>query len=870
MKKAWTSVIIGTIASTVHGSTIDDCHGYSASHVKRSYNGLVADLTLLGSPCNVYGNDIKNLKLQVDYQGDSRLHVKIYDADRQVYQIPESVLPSPSNDGGDPSQAALKFSYTTSPFSFAVTRSDSGEVLFNTSGTQLVFESQYVRLRTQLPQNPNLYGLGEHTDSFRLQTTGYTRTMWNAESPYVPRKFNLYGSHPMYLDHRASGHSHGVFLRNSDGMNIVIDQTQSGAQYLEYNTIGGVLDFYFLAGPSPTEVSKQYAEVVGLPAMVPYWSFGFMQCKYGYWDVNELAEVVGNYSTAGIPLDVLWSDIDYMDLRQDFTTDPDRFPIPKMRELVHTLHDRGQKFVMMVDPGIHRKGDYGPFARGSDKDVFLKAADGSYYRGVQWAGEVVWPDWLNPNTQDWWTDEFLRFFDPNTGLDIDGVWNDMNEFSNFCGDINCNPGQQAIDTNTPPPPSHQPRPNTGRPIPGFPGDFQPTSSSRVRARRDAESRGTMKGLPGRNLFTPPYRINNHIGDLSDGTVYTNITNYDGSVQYDTHNLNGFMMAAHSRVSMLARRPGKRPFVLTRSTFAGAGSKVAHWFGDNYSAWDDYRFSISQMLAFAAVHQMPMVGSDVCGFNGNAQENMCARWALLGAFQPFYRNHADISAPNQEFYLWASVTEAAKKAIAARYRLLDYIYTAMYRSSTTGTPLVNPMFFTYPNDANTFGIQTQYFFGDSILVSPVIDDDAQSVTIYLPNEIFYDFWTFKPVRGNGQEVTLNNVAYTDLPAYIRGGSIIPMRSDGANSTTALRQHDFNVVVAPGLDGKASGSLMLDDGESIDGQASHINFSWDGKQFKATGQFGYQTDLKIQTVTILGDESVTKKGPWGLNRGFSFNS
>lgn len=69
MKKAWTSIAIGTIVSTVQGSTVDDCLGYSASHVRRSYNGLAADLTLIGSPCNVYGNDIKNLKLQVDYQG---------------------------------------------------------------------------------------------------------------------------------------------------------------------------------------------------------------------------------------------------------------------------------------------------------------------------------------------------------------------------------------------------------------------------------------------------------------------------------------------------------------------------------------------------------------------------------------------------------------------------------------------------------------------------------------------------------------------------------------------------------------------------------------------------------------------------------
>lgn len=69
MKKAWASIVIGAIVSTVHGSTIGDCLGYSASHVKQSSNGLVADLTLIGSPCNIYGNDIKNLKLQVEYQG---------------------------------------------------------------------------------------------------------------------------------------------------------------------------------------------------------------------------------------------------------------------------------------------------------------------------------------------------------------------------------------------------------------------------------------------------------------------------------------------------------------------------------------------------------------------------------------------------------------------------------------------------------------------------------------------------------------------------------------------------------------------------------------------------------------------------------
>jgi len=85
-------------------------------------------------------------------------------------------------------------------------------------------------------------------------------------------------------------------------MDIKIDN--SDGQYLEYNALGGVIDLYFLAGPSPKDVSVQYSEVAGKPVMQPYWGLGFHQCKYGYRDVFMVAEVVANYSAAGIPLEV--------------------------------------------------------------------------------------------------------------------------------------------------------------------------------------------------------------------------------------------------------------------------------------------------------------------------------------------------------------------------------------------------------------------------------------------------------------------------------------------------------------------------------------------------------------------------------------
>lgn len=85
-------------------------------------------------------------------------------------------------------------------------------------------------------------------------------------------------------------------------MDIRIDN--SDGQFLEYNALGGVLDFYFIAGPSPRDVAVQYAEIAGKPVMQPYWGFGYHQCRYGYRDVYAVAEVVANYSAAGIPLEV--------------------------------------------------------------------------------------------------------------------------------------------------------------------------------------------------------------------------------------------------------------------------------------------------------------------------------------------------------------------------------------------------------------------------------------------------------------------------------------------------------------------------------------------------------------------------------------
>jgi alpha-glucosidase len=176
---------------------------------------------------------------------------------------------------------------------------------------------------------------------------------------------------------------------------------------------------------------------------------------------------------------------------------------------------------------------------------------------------------------------------------------------------------------------------------------------------------------------------------------------------------------------------------------------------------------------------------------------------------------------------------------------------MWRQTQDGTPLLLPLFYLYPEDPKTYGIELQYFYGPGLLISPVTQEDSTSVSAYFPKGVYYDYFTHEVVEGKGEYITINNVDITSIPLHYRGGVVFPQRVESAMTTTALRKNDFELIVAIDEHGRADGELYLDDGISlVQKTITHKIFSFSRGVFSVSGKHDLDDGLRIKRIVFLG--------------------
>ncbi|OAA65904.1 alpha glucosidase alpha [Niveomyces insectorum RCEF 264] len=317
--------------------------------------------------------------------------------------------------------------------------------------------------------------------------------------------------------------------------------------------------------------------------------------------------------------------------------------------------------------------------------------------------------------------------------------------------------------------------------------------------------------------------------------------YGGWEHRDVHNLNGMTFHNASQLALVSRKPGelRRPFVLTRSFFAGSQRLGAVWTGDNQASWDHLAVAVPMLLS-QGIAGFPFAGADVGGFFGNPDKELQTRWYQAGAFYPFYRGHAHIDSRRREPYLVGEpYTGIITAALRLRYSLLPAYYTAFHQAHVDGTPIIRPLFYTHPDAEGGFAIDDQFFVGSTgLLVKPVVAPGQTTADIFIPDdEVYYDYFDYTVVPTLPQKVTTVPAPLDTVPLLLRGGHIFPRRDRPRRSSALMRFDDYTLVVSvPKTGGHAEGSLYADDGDSFDfataGQYIHKKFVLDGNTIAAS--------------------------------------
>jgi alpha-glucosidase len=282
-----------------------------------------------------------------------------------------------------------------------------------------------------------------------------------------------------------------------------------------------------------------------------------------------------------------------------------------------------------------------------------------------------------------------------------------------------------------------------------------------------------------------------------------------------HNAYGALMAQATADALERLRPRLRPFVLTRAAAAGTQRYAATWTGDNRSTWTHLRLALSMCLGLG-VSCYPFCGADVGGFAGRCEPELYGRWIQLGVFTPFFRTHyaGSLTPGRQEPWSYGPEIEAvARAAVELRQLLAPYTYTAFWRHTQTGLPVMRPLVLAWPEDPRAAVCEDAFLWGDDILVAPVLRKGARRRRVYLPAGDWYDFWSGARIAG-GRTLAVD-APLARVPLFVRAGRALPLAGG-------------ELRVFPG---EGVSWLYEDDGETVGGPASVTRLEVSGKRVTA---------------------------------------
>lgn len=580
------------------------------------------------------------------------------------------------------------------------------------------FSESSLQLTRPLASEERVFGLGERTGS--MNKRGQAFPIWNIDphKGHNPKTEMMYTSIPFYLGlSNAEGNTYGVLIDHTGRTEMDIGKTDRTSVHMTIE--GDSLVVYFLVGPKPWDVLRQYTELTGHMPLPPRWAIGHHQSRWSYASEQQVEQVASQMRARNHPCDGIWLDIDYMDGYRNFTWKHEAFPQPE--RMARDLHQQNLHLVTIIDPGTKIDEHYFVYQQGMEQDYFCRLENGEIFAGNVWPGASVFPDFSRSEVRAWWGDLYKILLDQG----VDAFWNDMNE----------------------------------------------PALTDMMVLKDPALADTLRSDEQTNL-SPATKSNTMADDVLHLGDRDQPTGPDGgpTLHKFFHNAYGMEMARATYEGLLRLRPGQRPFVLTRSGTAGVQRYAAIWTGDNTSQWTHIPMAITMCLNIG-ISGVSFVGVDIGGFWDSTNGELLVRYAQLGALLPFCRNHNAINNVDQEPWAFGEPIESAyRAAIETRYRLMPYLYTLFQQAARSGAPIMRPLYYHYAQDEQACDVEDAFLVGETLLSAPVYEQGATSRRVYLPAGTWIDFWNGKEYPGGGWSDI--EAPLETWPLLIRGNSILP--------------------------------------------------------------------------------------------------
>jgi len=352
-------------------------------------------------------------------------------------------------------------------------------------------------------------------------------------------------------------------------------------------------------------------------------------------------------------------------------------------------------------------------------------------------------------------------------------------------------------------------------------------------------------------------------DQPDNTIPKDTVHYHGYENREVHNVYGHLMISATFGGLVKRVDDgdDRPFVLTRSFFAGSQKYAVTWTGDNTANWVQLRGSLPMILSLGLAG-MPFSGADVGGFFDSPNPTLLVRWFQLGAWcYPFFREHCHHDSEKREpNTLKGGYLEGARKAIYERYQMFPVWYTLARHTNLTGEPIIRPLWWEFPKDRRFADTEDRVMLGPHVLILPVFNELDNERRVELPFCRWFDYRTLNEKTCKEGMISLD-APITHIPVLIRGGSILPIKMWKRRTTHLQFRDPFQLIVCLDEESHSSGDLYIDDEMTFafaKGNYIHRRFTYSDRVLSSRpynneqvrGEFYDDYDARIEKIRIAG--------------------